>query len=308
MHQASLPPVYPGTIEGRRALYDELLSQLHIPQHVAISSVEIDGRVAFWVDATGGTAQRAAVMLHGGGHWIGSAKGYQAHAAYVSYATNSRVLVPEYPLAPEHPYPAAIECALASVNEAAQQFGSASTFVFGDSSGGGLTLSALLAMHEHGLPRVAAAVLVCPWPDLSIDTEDPRWKTENEESADDLRRGLRRAARFYLGDRHPDEAPLAYPLKRDLGHLPPTQVLASTSDVLVVDARKLVAKLRQDGVETEYVEFSDMLHVWTLFSAFLPEGQKALADVSRFIDRHLNGGPGRGLADISDWIKEPDIA
>ena len=65
--------------------------------------MEIDGCAAYWVDATNGTAKRAAVMLHGGGHWIGSAKGYQAHAAYVSYATNSRVLVPEYPLAPEHP-------------------------------------------------------------------------------------------------------------------------------------------------------------------------------------------------------------
>ncbi len=286
LHEA-LPPHVEGTPAERRDGYESMLAQLPIPDAVEITAFERDGVTGWWVDSIPGPPDRVGVMLHGGGYWIGSAAGYRAYAAYVSYVTRSRVLVPEYRLAPEHPYPAAIEDSLVAIAEAVREVGAESTFVIGDSAGGGLTLGCMLARQDRGEPRVAANVLVSPWIDLSAAGGSMGSRAETDQPLP--RNGFEQAARYYLGDRAPSEAPWAFPLRADLSGLPPVAILVGTTEALVHDSEALAAKLAAEGVEFDYRAYPEMVHVWPLFSSFLPEGREALLQIAEFVDAHVRG-------------------
>ena len=140
-----------------------MLARLPIPGDAVITAGTYGGVEGFWVQAAGASSGRVGVMFHGGGYIIGSAKGYRAYAAEVSRVTNARVFVAEYRLAPEHPFPAAIEDARGVLAAAMDEVGPQSCFAIGDSAGGGLVLSALWELHREGGPLPACIVLVSRW-------------------------------------------------------------------------------------------------------------------------------------------------
>lgn len=288
-------------LRDRREGYERVLAQLPIPAGVEIAEFRSGEVGGCWVDATGERPARTALLLHGGGYAIGSARGYRACAAYVSRATRSRVLVPEYRLAPEHPYPAAIEDALVALDAAMLAARPGSCFVIGDSAGGGLALSAMLAAAAAGRPLPACLVLVSALVDLRAvnDSYDRCAATDPFVS----RAGIRQTAERYLAGRSPAEAPWAFPMEADLGALPATLALAGAGEVLVDDARHLAARLAEAGVPHECAEYPGVTHAWTLFPSLLPEAREALAAIGAFVDAHAGGAPGAWSAeDLRRWL------
>lgn len=283
MFRQAIPPG--STLEQQREGYESVLAQLPIRHESTVTAAPYGGVDGYWVEAAGVSQTRIGVLLHGGGYVMGSAKGYRAFAAEVSRATNARVFVPEYRLAPEQPFPAALIDASSVLTAATDEVGPQSCFAIGDSAGGGLLLSALLELHDAGAPVPASIVLVSALIDLTVS--NPSF--EELADIDPLVRqsGTIRNAGFYLGERGPADAPAAFPMMTDLSWLPPTLLLAGGAEVLRDDSRNLAAKLLREGVRVEHHEYADMIHVWPLFSSFLPEGQEALDEIGAFVSAQL---------------------
>lgn len=281
MLERALPAQGGGTLQERRDGYESVLSQLPIPDGTSVTAASYAGVQGFWVRAPEAADDRIGVMLHGGGYIIGSAKGYCAYAADVSRATGARVFVAEYRLAPEHPFPAAVEDARSVLGAAIADVGPPASFAIGDSAGGGLVISSLSEMHRTGEPLPAAVVLVSPLVDLTVT--NPSYDERSHLDPIVSRQGIQRAAGLYLDGRGPDDAPAAFPMLSDLAWLPPCLVMVGGAEVLLDDSRNLAAKLRREGADLEYHEYDDMVHVWTLFSSFLPEGREAVDRIGAFV-------------------------
>jgi monoterpene epsilon-lactone hydrolase len=284
--ERALPTAGGGTLQERRDGYESVLSQLPVADGTSVTGASFAGVDGFWVQAPEAVDDRIGVMLHGGGYIIGSAKGYRAYAADVSRATGARVFVPEYRLAPEHPFPAAIEDALAVLDAAMAEVGPQSCFAIGDSAGGGLVISSLWERHRAEASLPASVVLVSPLVDLTVT--NPSYDDRAHLDPIVSRPGIQRAARLYLDGRGPEEAPAAFPMVSDLSWFPPCLLLVGGAEVLLDDSRNLAAKLERDGADVDYHEYDDMVHVWTLFASFLPEGREAIDRIGAFVKAQAN--------------------
>lgn len=282
--ERALPAQGGGTLQDRRDGYEAVLSQFPIPDGTSVTAASYAGVDGFWVRAPEAADDRIGVMLHGGGYIIGSAKGYRAYAADVSRATGARIFVPEYRLAPEHPYPAAIEDAREVLDAAIVEVGPQACFAIGDSAGGGLVISSLWERHRAGASLPASVVLVSPLIDLTVT--NPSYDERAHLDPIVTKPGIQRAAGLYLDGRGPSQAPAAFPMLSDLRWFPPCLLLVGTAEVLFDDSRNLAAKLEGEGVDLEYQEYQDMVHVWTLFASFLPEAREAIDRIGTFVRAH----------------------
>lgn len=287
MLQDALPAQGGGTLEDRREGYEAVLAQLPIPGDALITPSTFGGIEGYWVQAAGASNGRIGVMLHGGGYIIGSAKGYRAYAAEVSHATDARIFVAEYRLAPEHPFPAALNDARCVLEAAVEEVGPRSCFAIGDSAGGGLVISSLWDMHRAGETLPGSIVLVSPLVDLTVT--NPSYEERAHIDPIVSRKGIQRSASLYLDGQGPHDAPAAFPMLSDLGWFPPCLLLVGGAEVLLDDSRNLAAKLMREGVRVDYHEYDDMVHVWTLFASFLPEGQDALKQIGAFVNTETSG-------------------
>ena len=212
----------------------------------------------------------AVLYLFGGGYVLGSPASRRKTAGHVANAAAARVLVPDYRLAPEHPFPAAIEDAVSAYEWMLDRGLDASEIsLSGDSSGGGLVVSVLMTLEQRGLPRPGGAVLMCPWVDLAL-TLTP-----------DAPEISRRFAAAYLGERSVDD-PVVSPLTTDLSGLPPLLIQAATGDDRLADANALVDRAREHGVDARLDLYSVDAHVFQIFWSFLPEAAEALKAAGDF--------------------------
>ena len=227
--------------------------------------------------------KRTILYLHGGGYYFCSPETHRSITLALGTGTNARVFVPDYRLAPEHRFPAAIEDAVAAYRGLLAAGMPADRIVIaGDSAGGGLALATLLSLRHAGLPLPAAAVLFSPWTDLAAtgtsihanNKRDPLFWGDS----------VAKAARLYLGDAAPTD-PLASPLYADLDGLPPLFIQASDSEVLLDDSTRLAEKARQAGVPVSFRPWHKLPHVWQFFTTFLPEARQAPAETADFIKR-----------------------
>lgn len=277
----AIPAERGGSLAEVRKGYEAVLAQLPIPDDASITSGTYGGVGGYWVQATDASNGRIGVMLHGGGYVMGSAKGYRAFAAEVARATKSRVFVAEYRLAPEHPFPAALEDASSVLTAAIDEVGSQSVFAIGDSAGGGLVVSSLWELHRKQAPLPACIVLVSALLDLTAT--NPSYEELADVDPICSRAGIRHNASLYLDGQGQDNAPAAFPMLSDLGWLPKCLLLVGGAEVLRDDSRNLADKLEREGGHAEYREYDDMVHVWPLFSSFIPQGKEALKDIGAFV-------------------------
>jgi monoterpene epsilon-lactone hydrolase len=206
--------------------------------------------------------------LHGGGYIVGSAFGYRPLAGALALAAGAGVLVPDYRLAPEHTFPAAIEDVVAAYQWMLDRGVEPQRVTLsGDSSGGGLVVSVLVALKQRGLPQPGGAILMCPWVDLAMSLGE-------DET-------LRLHAATYLAG-HPADDPVASPLGADLTGLAPLLIQAATGDARLEDARALADVGRSQGVDARLDLYSVDAHVFQLFWSFLPEAAEALEAAGRF--------------------------
>jgi epsilon-lactone hydrolase len=254
-------------LEEQRTAYEKMLANFSVPPEVTARPVTANGVPSLLV------AQRpddppTLLHLHGGGYLVGSAFGYRPLAGALALAADAGVLVPDYRLAPEHPFPAALEDAVAAYRWMLDRgVDPAEVTICGDSSGGGLTVSVLLTLQQRGLPRPGGAVLMCPFVDLALNL--------HEDEA------TRRFVAAYLAGHSADD-PVVSPLRADLTALPPLLIQAATGDARLVDANALTDHARSHGVDARLELYSVDAHVFHLFWSFLPEAGEALQAAGRF--------------------------
>jgi monoterpene epsilon-lactone hydrolase len=235
------------------------------------------GGVPALIVAPTGTSAPTVLYLHGGAYVLGSAFGYRAHAGALALAAQAAVLVPDYQLAPEHPFPAAVEDSLSAYLWLLERgIRPEDVTLAGDSSGGGLALSLLQLLRQQGVQLPGAVVLLCPWIDLRLedDIHDPT----SPVAIDDARH----CVALYLAGHSPHD-PLLDPLAADLTGLPPMLIQDASGDPRLEDAKALAARARDHGVDARLELYPVDAHGFHLFWSFLPEAADAIEAAGTFI-------------------------
>ena len=261
-----------------RAANEELHARFAPPLETTVTPVIAGGVPALRV-APAEPARPVVLYLHGGGYVAGSAFGYRHLAGAVAVAARAAVLAVDYRLAPEHPHPAAVQDAMNAYLWLLDSGTSpASIIVAGDSSGGGLTMSLLLALRERGVTQPAGAVLMCPWVDLDGHTQ--RLPQESPIVVEPEQ--ARRLAGAYLGGQPADD-PVLIPLRTELAGLPPLLIHAASGDSVLQEAQLLAKHGRECGIHTTITVYPVPTHDFHVFWTFLPEAVNALSEIGAFI-------------------------
>jgi len=253
---------------------------------VQCERVNAGGVDAEWVCAPGAANDRFVLYLHGGGYVIGSVKTHRDLMARLSRAAKARVLGLNYRLAPEHPFPAAVDDAVAGYKWLLAQGAKPGRIaIAGDSAGGGLAAATLVAIRDAKLPTPAAGVLLSPWVDLEGIGESMTTRAKVDPVVQ--KEGLAGMAQAYLQGQNA-RTPLAAPLYADLKGLPPLLIQVGDAETLLDDSKRLDGRAKAAGVSTKLEVWPEMIHVWQLFASFLPEGQQAIEGIGKFVIERTN--------------------
>ena len=268
-------------VELSRAGFEKMAGVLGGAPDAKCEKVDAGGVPAEWVAAPGIDAERAVLYLHGGGYAIGSLNTHRRLAYDISAASGARVLVIDYRLAPEHPFPAAVDDAAAAWRwMLAQGLDPKRIAIAGDSAGGGLTIATLVNLRDRKLGLPGCAVAISPW----VDLEGLGASIAGRAAQDPMvqKDGLLWMAGMYLAGKDA-KTPLAAPLHADLKGLPPILVQVGTAETLLDDATRIAEKLHQAGVDVKLAIWPNMLHVFPLFAPILSEGRDGCAEIGNFI-------------------------
>ena len=281
-------PKFEGTVQEQRALMETGAKAFPIPPDVTCEPVSAGGVPSEWVSAPGAEPGRVVMYLHGGGYTLCSINTHREMIARIARASAARALAVEYRLAPEHPFPAAIEDATAAYRWLiAQGTDPACLVIAGDSAGGGLTVATLLALRDAGDPLPAAAVCISPWTDMEGSGDSMRTKADEDPMVQPEL--LPPMAAAYLGGAEPRN-PLASPIYADLRGLPPLLIQVGRAEVLLDDSTRLAERATGAGVEAELEVWDGMFHVWHTFAIILPEAQQAIDRIGEFVRQRTGAG------------------
>lgn len=255
-----------------------------LPEGIEAVPFQIENIKAEWICPEGVNKDKVILFTHGGGYVSGSCSDHRIHAARIVKGTNIPALTFEYRLAPEHPFPGAIEDSIMAyrwiLNEG---ISSKDIVIMGDSAGGGLCLAALLAIKENALPLPAAAVAVSPWTDLKCTGDS--YRTKNKVSVAPLN-SWTVFSKYYAADNDPSN-PLISPLYGDLQGLPPILLQAGSDDELFDDSVQFAEKAVKSGVDVTFRKGEGMIHCYPFLPAFIPEAKEAMEEIFQFIRKHI---------------------
>ena len=240
---------------------------------------------AEWIVPRGMPTMGVILYLHGGSFISGSIASHRTLAGNVALSSRARVLLIDYRLAPEHPFPAGLEDATAAYQWLLSQGTAPGRIVLaGDSAGGNLTLALLVHLRDRGLPLPAAAVCMSPNPDLTYSGESWVYNAKRDVMIEE--RKERQAVEIYLRGADPRN-PLASPSFADLRGLPPLLMQVGSYEVLRSDVEGFAEKARQAGVQVSLEVWPGMQHEWQFTAGILPEGRRAIARIGRFVQAAL---------------------
>ncbi len=248
---------------------------------VSSQPVDAGGINGEWFDPDGGDKDRVLLYLHGGGYLIGSVQSHRAMIERITKATGARVLAINYRLAPEHPYPAAVDDGVAVYRWLlAQGYAANRISIAGDSAGGGLTIAVLVALRDAGEAMPGCAVPISPWTDMECSGDS----IQSRAAVDPMvqKEILLEMGGVYLNGADPKD-PLASPLNADFSGLPPLLIQVGDAEVLLDDSTRLEAKMKAAGVDVKVEVWGEMVHVWHLFAPMLDKGQEAIDGLGAFV-------------------------
>jgi epsilon-lactone hydrolase len=289
-----------GDLEAQRAASEALLANFEAPERTRTRAVNTNG-VPGLVVGTGPTAPPNMLFVHGGSYVLGSAYGYPPLAGALATASETDVLIPDYRLAPEHPFPAALDDVHTAYSWLLEQdVDPRKLIVAGDSNGAAITLALLLRCRDEGIPLPAGAVLLCPAPSIEADTvrADPDGPFETM-----VRAFWKGCTDSYLAG-HPADDPFVSPLLGDLTDLPPLLIQAGAHDLLLTEARALHERAQACGVPSELELYPAAAHSFHLFWSFLPEAIDALDAAGTFCRERLSGARSTDSADPTELNPE----
>ncbi|APR74964.1 6-hexanolactone hydrolase [Minicystis rosea] len=253
---------------------------------VTITPVDLGGVPGEHVGTPGTEPTRAILYLHGGGFVMGSPATHRDLVARLTRVAGASAFVPDYRLAPEHPFPRGFQdCVAAYRALLARGLAPERIAVVGDSAGGGLTMSLLLSLRDAGIPLPAAAACMSPWVDLTMSGASIELRGEMDPWIP--KEGLGLTAQHYLAGADPTD-PLASPMLADLARLPPLLIQVGTAEILYDDAARLAERARASGVAVTFEPWEEMIHVWQAFP-MLPEAHEAVLRIGRFVREHTGG-------------------
>ncbi|QGZ57489.1 alpha/beta hydrolase fold domain-containing protein [Paraburkholderia acidiphila] len=265
---------------GQHAAYERfLLGQFPAPASTEVKEVDLDGVRSLRVSAEG-VGKRATVLhFHGGGYVLGSAKSSVEYASRLSHALNGPCYTVDYRLAPEHPYPAAVDDAFSAYRGLlAAGVDPATLFLSGESSGGGLALALAAALRRAGLPLPAGVIAICPMTDLTLSGPSVQANSGDDPAAN--RETLTNLVAGYFQGHEPTD-PMVSPLFADLTDLPPVYLAAVHGEVLESDTTRFAERAKVAGANVTLKMVDDSVHVFTLFP-FLPETAETLEAIGRW--------------------------
>lgn len=281
-------PIAPegASIEEMRNGFNSMAAGIPSLPNVSSEAVDAGGIPARWFRAEGCDPTRTVLYFHGGGYVIGSIDSHRPLLERLAVATGGQVLALDYRLAPEHPFPAAVEDAAAAHRWLLGQGAEAGRIAFaGDSAGGGLTVAALLKVRDSGEALPACGVAISPWVDMECLGETMETKAAEDPMVQ--REAVQGLAQVYLNGADP-RSPLASPLHGDLAGLPPLLIQVGSAETLLDDSNRLASKLKTAGCDATLEVWDEMIHVWHLFAPMLDKGQEAIDVMAEFIRKRTS--------------------
>jgi monoterpene epsilon-lactone hydrolase len=277
-----------GTMSGpdARASFDDVMEHTPDAPGVRYETSRLSGVPGIWCTLDGTDRKAAILHLHGGAYVLGSARAYRHFAGQIADRSNASVFIAQYRLAPEHPFPAALDDARAAYRGLVES-GARTIAILGDSAGGGLALALLAVLASENVAPLAARVM-SPWTDFALTGDS----LEDRPDEDPLltKEMLSKAAASYLRGHEPRD-PLASPLYGDLAGRPPTQLHLGTSEFLLDDSRRYAERARSAGVEVSLHIWEGMTHVFASSVGTLEAAETALILMGSFIGAKLGTRP-----------------
>lgn len=264
--------------------WDALFSDVEYRVGAVAEPVDAGGVRAEWITAPGVAPDRVVVYLHGGGYVMGSVKSHRDMCERYSREAGARVLALDYRLAPEHPFPAALDDSLAAYRWLQREgIRPEHIAIAGDSAGGGLTFATLVSLRDAGEPLPACATPLSPWVEFEGTGESITARADIDPM---VRQDLDlKMAKAYLagGDLR---NPLAAPIYAELDGLPPLLIQVGEREILFDDSSRMAEKAERAGVDVTLREWKGQIHVWQIFASRLEEGQAAIEELGAFVRKH----------------------
>jgi len=274
------------SLQQQRARLESLAKYQPMPPQVDVQQTRVGNALGEWLRPNHAGNGRAILFFHGGAYSMGSCNTNRAIASRVAIASATPSLVFEYRLAPEYPFPAALEDALATYRGLVSGGISAQKIAFvGGSAGGGLAIATAVSLRDHGDPLPAAIACLSPWVDLELTGESMTTRAKVDPLIS--REYLQWHAVQYIGQHHP-RSPLISPLYADLHGLPPMLIQVGDYETLLSDSVRLADCARNAGVDMTCEVWEGMWHFWHLSAGLIPEGKRAIARIGAFIREHID--------------------
>lgn len=271
-------------LEADRLRFERFASSFIIRENCVYEDISVNGVAAEWLTPPEIIDNRVLLYLHGGGYLMGSPRTHRSLVWRIAKQAKASGLVLDYRLAPENPFPSALEDAVTSYAWLLEHnVKPAKISVMGDSAGGGLALALLLKLPEQSLPLPGCAAVISPWTDMTCSSPSIVEKADEDPILN--RDKLRVGARCYAGEIDL-KTPFLSPLYGNFDELPPLLIQVGTEEMLLDDSRRFAEKAKKAGHPVELEVWDGMLHVWHYLARFLQEGRKAIERIGQFVTEH----------------------
>ncbi len=273
-------------VQELREKLNRIARLLRTARRVSVETTEISGLYAEWLRPKDAAAGKVLLYLHGGAYVVGNCGTHRQMVSHIARAAGINALLPEYRLAPEHKFPAAIDDAV-NVYRAllADGYGAGDILIAGDSAGGGLTVATLLALRHAGDPMPAAAVLLSPFLDVTASGESARTRADQDPWFD--AKDIPVVARNYCEEGADLRNPLVSPVFANVAGLPPTCIQVGDDEILLSDSTRFAEKMKEAGNEIEIEVWPEMWHVFQIFIGKMPEARRGIRKIGAYIQKQI---------------------
>mgnify|MGYP001818785622 CR=1 FL=1 len=273
-------------IAAMRERLDKISRFLKRAFGVKVEATTVCGRYAEWLRPKHTASGKVLLYLHGGAYLVGSCRTHRQLVSHIARAAGVNALVPEYRLAPEHPFPAAIDDAVGIYRTLLDDgYDAADIFIAGDSAGGGLTMATLLSLRHAALPMPAAVVLLSPFLDITASGESATTRAAQDPWFD--ARDVHIVADNYCGEGVDPRDPLVSPVFANVAGLPPTFIQVGDDEILLSDSTRLAENMQAAGLDVEIEIWPGMWHVFQLFIGKMPESRRAVRRIGAYLQARM---------------------